>query len=90
MKPQKPLFWHQGLFLEPQHFQHQDQYMKSLLSPLEGLQPYFWGVNRLEIREDALNNRSLEITAGEFLFPDGTSLIFPGNAIVPPRSFEKD
>jgi type VI secretion system protein ImpJ len=90
MKPQKPLFWHQGLFLEPQHFQYQDQYIRSLLSPLENLQPYFWGVNRLEIREEALNHRSLELTAGEFLYPDGTSLIFPGNAIAPPRSFEND
>jgi len=31
MKPAKPVLWHQGLFLQPQHFQQFDLYVQSLL-----------------------------------------------------------
>jgi type VI secretion system protein ImpJ len=41
----KPLFWHQGLFLQPQHLQLNSQYCERLSLPLKTyLQPYFWGV----------------------------------------------
>jgi len=88
---QRPLFWHQGLFLQPQHFQLFDLSMRSLLSPFNNfLQPYFWGVSGLEIQKSALKNRSFTIIKGEFLFPDGTHAVFPGNALMNGRSFEKD
>ena len=36
---EKPLFWHQGLFLQPQHFQLLDKYIQSISSaPLSYLQ----------------------------------------------------
>ena len=54
MNIQRPLFWHQGLFLQPQHFQLADLYFQSLLTPLHNfLQPYLWGVQRWEIAEAA-------------------------------------
>ena len=33
-EPRKPVFWYQGLFLQPQHFQQADLYNQSTLAPL--------------------------------------------------------
>jgi type VI secretion system protein ImpJ len=89
LETSKPLFWHQGLFLQPHHFQLQDQYVHSLMVPYQRfLTPYLWGVAQLSVSSAALGNRSFELVKGEFLFPDGTHVSVPGNGIVEPRSFE--
>ena len=91
MEPVKPVFWYQGLFLQPQHFQQNDIYIQSLLSPLRKYQqPYFWGVCRLEIQEKTLKNLTFELTQGEFIFQDGTWLVLPGNAVIQPRILSKE
>jgi type VI secretion system protein ImpJ len=87
---QRPIFWHQGLLLQPQHFQLADLYSQSLLEPVHAfLGPHFWGVGERQIHEAALGNRSFELRSGEFLFPDGAYAVFPGNAVVEPRSFNE-
>ena len=89
MSARRPLFWHQGLLLQPQHFQLSDLHHQSLLKPFYSLfEPYLWGVGEREIQEAALVNRSFELLKGEFLFPDGTYVVFPGNAILTTRSFD--
>ena len=46
---ERPLFWHQGLFLQPQHFQLEGLHTRSLLAPFhEFLTPHFWGVGEHE------------------------------------------
>ncbi|MFH1984861.1 MAG: type VI secretion system baseplate subunit TssK [Pseudomonadota bacterium] len=86
--PKRPLFWHQGLFLQPQHFQQLDLYFQGLLSPLASAPtPFFWGVNRLEIQAAALQQRVFEIQKTEIIFPDFTWTAVPGNAVVSSRSF---
>jgi type VI secretion system protein ImpJ len=86
----KPLFWHQGLFLQPQHFQMEGLHSRSLLAPFHSFQaPHFWGVGELEIQKAALGNRSFSLIKGEFLFPDTTHVVLPGNALVEARSFEE-
>ncbi|PKN62642.1 MAG: type VI secretion system baseplate subunit TssK [Deltaproteobacteria bacterium HGW-Deltaproteobacteria-15] len=83
------LFWHQGLFLQPQHFQHLDSYCRSLLTPLSDyLRPYFWGVNRLRIEESALQSHVFELSQVEVLFRDGAWVVYPGNALLQPRPFK--
>jgi len=90
MDIQRPLFWHQGLFLQPQHFQLADLYHEALLAPLKKyLEPYFWGVGEMEIQKTGLGNRTFQLVKGEFLFPDGTYAVFPGNAVIEARSFEE-
>lgn len=85
----RPLFWHQGLFLQPQHFQLADLHTRSLLEPLHTyLCPCFWGMGSIDIVETALDNFSFEIVSGEFLFPDMTHCVFPGNSVLEFRSFE--
>ncbi len=88
-EPQRPLFWHQGLFLQPQHFQQLEHHSRALLEPLLRYGcPHFWGVRGIRVQEEALKKGVFEIAEGEVLFQDGTWTAFPGNAAVRPRSFE--
>lgn len=91
MENNKPVFWHQGLFLQPQHFQLAERYQQSQLYPYTNyIQPHFWGVCSLEMQSSSLNNRNCEIDEGSFLFPDGTFVSLPENGVVSPRSFETE
>lgn len=88
---QRPFFWHQGLFLQPQHFQLQDRYIQSLVQPLQTyVQPHFWGVGDLQIQDAALGNLSLQVLRGQFQFSDGTFVSLPENGLLDPRSFSED
>jgi type VI secretion system protein ImpJ len=87
--PKRPILWHQGLFLQPQHFQQFDLYIQSLFTPFQQhMQPYFWGVANLKIQEASLQNRMFEILNVEAIFPDGIQAAFPGNAVLQARSFK--
>ena len=87
---EKPLFWHQGLLLQPQHFQLNDVYHQSTLIPYQKyLQPHFWGVGDVQIQESALGTGSFSISKGQFLFADKTYVEFPGNAVLDGRSFDE-
>lgn len=89
MKIQRPLFWHHGLFLLPQHLQLQDQAAESRLLPFLNYQlPHFWGIARMTVNRAALGIGSFQLESGAFLFPDGTYLEVPHNALVEPRSFD--
>lgn len=88
MTVDKPLHWHQGLFLQPQHLQLNDKCTRSLLDPLYKYgHPHFWGIADLSIQEAGLSNKSFEILKGEFMFPNGNHVVYPGNALIQPRSF---
>jgi type VI secretion system protein ImpJ len=52
------------------------------------MEPYFWGLNAMEVQRAALGNRSFSPLKGDFLFPDGSYAVFPGNALVEARSFD--
>src|SRR3990170_3345862 len=69
MDIQRPIFWHQGLFLQPQHFQLLDLSFRSLLAPyFNFLEPHFWGISEIKIQEAALGNRTFNTIKGNFLF----------------------
>lgn len=88
MDIQKMLFWHQGLFLQPQHFQLLDLSFQSRLHPFYNfLQPHFWGITKIEIQQSALAAGSFHLTGGGFLFPDGTYAVISDNAVVEVRTF---
>jgi type VI secretion system protein ImpJ len=87
---ERPLFWYQGLFLQPQHMQLADLHTQSLLTPVyKYLYPYPWGIGELEIQTAALDNGSFNLLGGNFLFPDMTYVSLPGNAIIEARSFDE-
>ncbi len=88
-KASKPILWHQGLFLQPNHLQHSDAHLTSLFFPHHQYHtPFFWGCGRCSVQETALAQRSMEIEACTLLFQDGTWIQYPGNALIHPRSFE--
>jgi len=89
MNINRPIFWHQGLFLQPHHFQQLELYVQSLMMPYHRfIQPHLWGIGDLEIQESSLGNGSFHLTRGEFFFPDQTYVMVPGNGLIKPRSFE--
>jgi len=86
----RPLFWHQGLFLQPHHFQLFDLSIQSLLAPFyHYVTPDFWGVGETRIQESALSTRNFIPLKGSFLFLDGTYAVLPGNALLEARPFNE-
>ncbi|HEV2333812.1 MAG TPA: type VI secretion system baseplate subunit TssK [Gammaproteobacteria bacterium] len=89
MTQYRPVFWHQGLFLQPQHFQLADLQQQERLLPFQRyLHPHFWGVARMALQGSALPNGNCEVQSGEFLFPDGSFVSVPGNGVLLARSFD--
>jgi type VI secretion system protein ImpJ len=87
---ERPLFWHQGLFLQPQHLQLADLHAQSLLTPVyRYLCPYPWGIGEVEIQTAALDNLNFNLLRGNLVFPDMTYIALPGNAIIEARSFDE-
>lgn len=96
MEPLRPLFWGQGMLLQPQHFQQQELYNSARLHHvLRLLVPYCWGIHLLRISESRLQNFMVEIEQCEVITFDGSLLRFgadvhPGTARIEPRSFEHE
>ncbi|WP_302807068.1 type VI secretion system baseplate subunit TssK [Cloacibacillus porcorum] len=83
-----PVFWEHGVFLQPQHFQLEYiQNIRRAAAAMALLNPYLWGVRRLEVNENAVSNGIFEIVSMELLLPSGEWVSFPGNAWLPPRTF---
>ncbi len=83
-------YWHQGLFLQPQHFQRQELHQQFLKKPLFDLiAPHFWGVGELECAPESLSTHTVEVRRARLIFAQNTYVEFPGNAVIPPRSFDK-
>lgn len=83
----KPVYWHEGLFLQPQHLQQQDLYTRSYTYELHQLRSrYFWGVIGLKFNIHALKNGVIELQSYDLLFRDGTRLMSSCNIAVPVRN----
>lgn len=91
MNTKRPLFWHQGLFLQPQHLQYADAHHAWAATALDrGIHPNHWGVVELGLNEDRLNSGVLELERGTFLFRDGTLVNVPDSAVIASRDFRGD
>jgi len=87
---QSPLFWHQGLFLTPQHFQIADWHQQFKFNTLTRFaMRHFRGVGAVELRPDALAARKVEVTRLEAVFPEVGYVSFPGNAVLGARSLDE-
>lgn len=85
---EKPLLWHQGLFLQPQHLQLKDEYDHSKLTPYHRyLKPHLTGVVSINIVDSSASGHSIEIDQGEFWFPDMTYAVLGKNALIESRDF---
>ena len=87
---EKPLFWHQGLFLQPQHLQLKDMYDSSQFSPYHRhLKPHLTGVVSMGMETSALSGNSFQISQGEFWFPDMAYAVIGKNAVIESRDFRE-
>jgi len=89
MKPIRPIYWHEGLFLRPQHFQQHDLFQHAYAYDQIGrLQPHAWGIRQLSLVQSALNNQIFELDKCQAVFHDGAAIRYPGNARLQRRSLE--
>lgn len=85
----KPLLWHQGLFLQPQHFQYNSLHMQqSIVQYMAQSSSYPWGVSSLQLDDAALNRGQFSIKGAEIIFEDGTFTNIPENAHIISRNFD--
>ena len=89
MNEKQGVYWHQGMFLQPQHFQQTDRHQDFQLSALLGAaQPHFWGVGEIAINKAAIANRFIDVESARLIFPDRSYVELPGNALLSRRAFD--
>jgi type VI secretion system protein ImpJ len=77
----KPIYWHQGLFLQPQHFQHLDAYHQQMQQAIRQATSCLpWGVAAYELDQNALSASKVSFRRLKVLMRDGTWFDFPTNA----------
>ncbi|MDR2339356.1 MAG: type VI secretion system baseplate subunit TssK [Deltaproteobacteria bacterium] len=90
MSNKRPIFWRQGTFLEPQHFQLLELQQRNDLSAFLGaVIPWPWGFTSLKLNDDALQNYDLEILELDLWLPNGRRLVLPDNVLIRSQSFRK-
>ena len=78
------VFWGEGLFLRPQHFQRQDAYHEARLQALaSAMHPYAWGVRQAQFDPQALASGTLRAQRLSVVFPDGELYDAPGDDELP-------
>lgn len=86
MSTTKPVFWRQGMFLQPQHFQQselQQTHQANILR--EYSHPWFWGFISYSLAKLSLQQRTVEVDQGELIFQDGSHVIIGQNAFLEKR-----
>jgi type VI secretion system protein ImpJ len=85
---QQQIYWHSGLYLQPQHFQSLDLHNEWQQSQLRrSAQPYNQGMIDLKIHKAALLDFVASINSVDCIMPGGTYLAFPGNCRIEKRNF---
>ncbi|HEX8587729.1 type VI secretion system baseplate subunit TssK [Pseudomonas sp.] len=84
MSKQSRVMWSEGMFLLPQHFQYQDEFHQHQLaeSALRST-PFHWGVQAMQIDEEALASGSLQFKRLKLVFPDGSLFDAPQHDPLP-------
>ncbi|BBQ00642.1 type VI secretion protein [Burkholderia sp. SFA1] len=89
MDHNKGIYWYQGMFMQPQHFQLASLHEQFRNKPVvESGLPHFWGAGALDIAAGAIASQTIEVRSAKLIFPDRTYVEFPGNAVLAPRSFD--
>jgi type VI secretion system protein ImpJ len=81
-----PIYWHQGIFLQPQHFQYSDQFHSASYARLFGLsRSQAYGIAALAISPERLSAGFLSCNILQAVMPDGVWLDIKQNARLPDR-----
>ncbi|MBY5929704.1 type VI secretion system baseplate subunit TssK [Halomonas sp. DP8Y7-3] len=85
MSKHNRVMWSEGMFLQPQHFQYQDEFHHHQLGEASVRSgPFSWGVQVLEIDLDALAHGRLKLSRLKMVFADGTLFDAPQHDPLPP------
>lgn len=88
-RPLNPVLWTEGMFLRPQHLQQWDVSLDERLRyHLSGLDPFRWGLRRLEINEEALSDNRVEVMQLDAVLPGGAILRYPDGVRIETREFD--
>jgi type VI secretion system protein ImpJ len=91
MKTLTPVSWTEGMFLKPHHFQQADGFQDARLAyHLRAVNAFHWGVFKLRVDLDALENMLFRVVRCEAVMPDGLILRAPEDAVVEERSFQDE
>lgn len=89
MSKSQPIFWHHGMFLQPQHFQQSEDFVTAQVDFVkQNISPWLWGFTSLDVSAAAVSAKRIEVHQAEFLFSDGTYAKLSENAFVSSRSLE--
>lgn len=84
MSRMSKVFWGEGLFLRPQHFQRQDAYHEARLHEMgTALHPYPWGVREARFDLQAIAVGTFRVLQLSLVFPDGEGHHAPGAQPLP-------
>ena len=68
MNEKQGVYWHQGMFLQPQHFQQADiNHQAQRTAILGAWQPHFWGVGELTLNKAGIANRFVEVESVQLI-----------------------
>lgn len=68
-----PIFWHEGMFLRPQHFQAADRYWSELAEVSQQFDhPYYYGLRAASFSEEAVANNQFQMNSCKARLKDGT------------------
>src|SRR3990167_5597303 len=76
--------WHEGMLLQPHHFQRLSLRYERLIGYHAQCMPFAWGVNHFEIDTVAVLEGILRITQLEAMMPDGTVVWHEATEKAPP------
>lgn len=84
------LFWGEGLFLRPHHFQSvQRQAFEQAQLAQQWANPFSYGLHRIQIDADSLSNWRVSLSECHVRFKEGTQMRFPEDAHVSPVEIPK-
>ena len=84
MSRMSKVFWGEGLFLRPQHFQRQDAYHEARLQDVAAaVHPYAWGVRQVRFDLQSLASGTLRVLQLSAIFPDGEMVAAPDDDELP-------
>ncbi len=81
-----PIYWHEGLYLKPQHFQRADGYNQTLaFGYIQLAIPYPWGVKHVKLNLGQLSAGIVYLENLDVVFQDGCRAILSENSTTPAR-----
>jgi type VI secretion system protein ImpJ len=91
MSSRQKVVWHEGLRLDPHHFQQWDRHFSYLLDfRLQSLAPHAWGMLDLAIDREALLNGQFRLLRSKGVMPDGLVFNIPEDDPAPLAQNFKD